>query len=658
MKRADVRVWALVILVGAAAATLLATLGLDTPAYASAPQLSWLVVAGLFLICEIFVINFPFRREALTLSLSEIPLVIGLFFLSPLELVGAQILGSAIALTAHRRQEAKKWLYNLAHFAIGATVASELFHAIARPGTSLTGSEVLAAVIATAVAMLSSIALVMLAIRVAGGNISSATVVRYLVVGAVGGVTNTSLGLMSVVLLRIDPHLVWLLGVPATTIFLAYRGYSSHRRQNEALTDLSEATRTVQRAVEVEPAMRTVLERARAIFFADVAAITFFPIERDEPAFEVRLGPEGESETLEVVTLDPTEGVWARVASEGRAILLAKPIENARLRAHFSARGLKDAMVAPLWGKDGAIGTMLVGNRAGNFETFRADDLSFFETFVNHIGLTLENLRLVARLQQSVGSLTERHKMKDEFLSMFSHEMRNPLMSILTNIDVLRDEGIDPNERKRHVDIMAGQAEQMRSLLEDLLMDARLSGGIVEPVFARVPVSNLIDRVITSCGPMLQRHVVATKIEEPLPEILSDYDLLHRILCNLVANAAKNSPAASMITIGSRREGDDVTIFVADEGAGIPAEHHERIFERFTRFDRSPGRVGGGLGLGLSICRRLAEALGARVQLVHSAPGAGSEFAIQIPIRRRDAVRDDDRAGNVVPLDALRRNIG
>jgi GAF domain-containing protein len=107
-------------------------------------------------------------------------------------------------------------------------------------------------------------------------------------------------------------------------------------------------------------------------------------------------------ESREIASLDPTEGVWARVASEGRGISLPRPIANDRLGKYFADRGIRDALVAPLFAQDSVVGTILVGNRLSNLATFGADDLRLFETFANHASASLENARLIRRLKRNV----------------------------------------------------------------------------------------------------------------------------------------------------------------------------------------------------------------------------------------------------------------
>lgn len=626
-------VWALSGLFAAAAAALWLVSGFDSAPYSHHLHIPWWALAAMFAFAEINVIHIQPRRETQTFSFSEIPIVLGLFFASPAELIAGQILGAAVALIAHRRQPTIKWTFNLAQLWVSVTLAVVAFRVLAHASGVLGGAEVAAAFVATAAAIVFGVVAIMAVLTVTEGPPDAKTIARHLWFGLLGTITNTSLALMAVALLRQDARTGWLLIVPVIAFFFAYRGYASHRRQHETLETFADATRTVQSSLDLEPAMRTVLERAREIFRADVAYVTFLPQEAGEPGIQARLGAGSDVEVLGTVESDPTEGVWARVLAEGRGVVLSAPINNERLRSHFEAQGMRDVLCAPLAGRDGPIGTMTLANRRGDVSTFGDDDLRLFEAFVRHIGSALENVRLVARLQMSLGDATARDRLKDEFLGTLSHELRGPITSMLANIGMLEMGDLTGDEARTGLRTVSEQAQHLRTLVEDLLMDVRLAGDAVEPIPGTISVADLMERVVAATRPWAREHHLAVRVDPAIPPLVTDADLVHRILCNLVGNAVKNSPEDSTVTVGAKREGDSAVFLVSDEGVGIPAEIQERIFERFFHLDRTARRGRSGTGLGLSICMRLADILGGRVWLARSEPGAGSEFALRVPLR-------------------------
>ena len=136
--------------------------------------------------------------------------------------------------------------------------------------------------------------------------------------------------------------------------------------------------------------------------------------------------------------------------------------------------------------------------------------------------------------------------------------------------------------------------------------------------------------------PLAERRDITLKIERPSMNMLvhADQERTAQVLANLVSNALNYSPAGSTVTLSALPEGSEVAILIRDQGAGLDEEQRERIFERFYRVDASRSRLGGGTGVGLTIARGLARAMGGDVQ-VTSEPNAGSVFRFSLPIPER-----------------------
>jgi signal transduction histidine kinase len=621
--------------IAAVSAVLIVTALVGEPAYDPGFALRWWVLAAMFCLTEMHVVHVQFKRETQTFSLNELPLVLGLFFATPSDLILGQIIGAGAALILHRRQPVMKWTFNLSHFTLSAAIASIAFRLLAREGAGFMGGrEMLASFTAAGLALIVGTFAVMLAIWVIDGRPTSRFVGRSLAFGVIGAMTNASLALCAVVLLRDDPASAWLLAGPSAILFLAYRGYTSSRMKHETLASLSEVTRAVQMSSTVEPAMHTVLDQARRLMRAEVATITFLPLEGETSALEAQLAQDAEMESLMAVELDPTKGVWARVVAEGQGILLPRPIENPRLREHFAKLGMRDAIVAPLWGRDRIIGFLRVGNRSGDVETFTTDDLLLFETFVRHVGIALENARLLSHLERSVGSLKLMDQLKDEVLATLSHELRSPLASLRLHIEeMIHTQGARTDEGSDHLRVMAAQSERLRGIIEDLLTDARLGSGAVTSFPSKTSIGDVLDRIVESAALWHPRHRISVeRQQDPLLPVYSDRDIISSILNNLVSNACKYSPEGTTVTLRASEEQDGIKITVTDQGRGIAPELHGQVFDRFFRTASKETKTPG-VGLGLSICTRLASVLGGRVALERSRPGAGSVFSLWVPFR-------------------------
>ena len=153
-------------------------------------------------------------------------------------------------------------------------------------------------------------------------------------------------------------------------------------------------------------------------------------------------------------------------------------------------------MVAPLFGEDEVVGTMIVGNRLGDVSTFDAEDLKLFETLANHASVSLENARLVGRLEESLAHLTEMNRLKDDFVASVSHELRTPLTSILGYVKTLLRPDVDFKESEEHqfLQTIERQGERLRVLIEDLLEVSRLESKEVRPVLSTISLPTLRGR--------------------------------------------------------------------------------------------------------------------------------------------------------------------
>jgi diguanylate cyclase (GGDEF)-like protein len=392
------RVWLFTLALATAAGAMFLIAIRHLPALDAPIVIDWWYLAIAYGIAEVLVVHLQFRRDTHSFSLSEIPLLVGLFFVRPDQLLLALLAGSAAALTLHRRQPAVKLGFNLANLALSTSLAIILFRVILGASDPLGPHGWSAAFIAAIAADIVSVVMITGAISLATSR--PADVTKLLGSGSVASFFNTCLALVTVTVIWIRPASAWQPLVLAALMFGAYRIYGGVRRKHESLEVLYESTRLLQQSTDVDGVIATLLRQGREMFRADAAEIVIIPT-GTEPGLEAVIqGDHFESRTI--TSLDPREGVWARVASEARGVCLARPISNDRLREHFAGRGIRDALVAPLFGQDAVIGTILVGNRQSDVATFRADDLKLFETYANHASASLENARLIDRLQRHV----------------------------------------------------------------------------------------------------------------------------------------------------------------------------------------------------------------------------------------------------------------
>jgi PAS domain S-box-containing protein len=229
-------------------------------------------------------------------------------------------------------------------------------------------------------------------------------------------------------------------------------------------------------------------------------------------------------------------------------------------------------------------------------------------------------------------------QMKSEFVAAVSHELRTPLTSIYGFAETLlrQDVLFGEDARRTFLGYIASESDRLTSIVDALLNVARLDTGDLQVNLAPTEVGAIVDEVVATVqeNGALEAHRFVVEVPERPLAAEADAEKLRQILGALVDNAVKYSPDGGTVTVAARRRGATVELEVADEGIGIPAAEHERIFRKFYRAD-TPGRdpSTGGTGLGLFIARGLVEAMGGHID-VDSEEGEGSRFSFALPAAR------------------------
>jgi signal transduction histidine kinase len=253
-----------------------------------------------------------------------------------------------------------------------------------------------------------------------------------------------------------------------------------------------------------------------------------------------------------------------------------------------------------------------------------------------HWGATtsLENSRLVERLEAALQQEKELSRMKDDFVAVVSHELRTPLTSIQGYLKTLLQLGPDLGDEQRRSFLEAAdrQSERLRRLIEQLLAVAKLEAHVEPVTLSFVSLAQVADNVVVDLRPSAHGHTFDLRFPAELPHVETDDAKVHQILSNLVENALKYSPPDTRVTVRAEERDGGVVIFVEDEGRGIPPEAHAQIFDRFFQVDGSATRSVGGTGLGLYICKKTSETIGGRLWLERST-SEGTTFCLWLPFR-------------------------
>jgi signal transduction histidine kinase len=228
----------------------------------------------------------------------------------------------------------------------------------------------------------------------------------------------------------------------------------------------------------------------------------------------------------------------------------------------------------------------------------------------------------------------ELERMKSNFLSVVSHELKTPLHSIKGFVDIILMGKTGPvtDLQRDFLGTVQEQTGHLQRLIEDLLEFSRLESGQVRLRPTPLPPAELAVIVVDKLAPLAQKKglTLTANLPQNLPEIEADPMRLEQVLTNLVENAIKFTPEGGRVQVCGWDRGEAVEIAVIDSGIGVPAEERERIFERFYQVDSSARRRYKGTGLGLTICRHIVTQHGGHIW-VEDAEGGGSAFHLVIP---------------------------
>lgn len=283
----------------------------------------------------------------------------------------------------------------------------------------------------------------------------------------------------------------------------------------------------------------------------------------------------------------------------------------------------------------------------------RGENIEHFETVrVRKDGRRLDVSLTISPIRNSEGKIVgaskiarditarkEEDRRKNEFLALLAHELRNPLAPLRNGLQVMRlaAEDRQATEQVRH--LMERQLEHLVRLVDDLLDVSRISRGKLALHKERLTLLSVIENTLEVCEGLLEQHGHELSLsvpEEPL-YVEADKTRLAQALCNLLSNAVKYSDPGTRIWLSAQREDQQAVIRVKDEGLGISAEMLPKIFDLFTQVDRSLEKSQGGLGVGLTIVKRLIEMHGGAVEAHSEGLGKGSEFVIRLPLALSEA---------------------
>jgi signal transduction histidine kinase len=278
---------------------------------------------------------------------------------------------------------------------------------------------------------------------------------------------------------------------------------------------------------------------------------------------------------------------------------------------------------APLIARSRNLGVITVAVRSGDRQ-YGPRDLTLIEELAARSALLLDNVRLYEQAQKAIAT-------RENMLAVVSHDLKDPLNSLVMGCEMLRDTASDPATRRR-IEIMRRSAQRMDHLIHDLLDLASLDRGTLSVNSQPCAVDAVVDEVFETFVPLAAEKQIALKreVSSGLPPLTCDRERVHQVLSNLLSNAIKFTPKAGHVELTVRAKSGGVVFCVSDTGPGIAAEQLPYVFDRFWQANRN-ARVG--TGLGLSIAKAIVEAHGGTIA-VRSTSGTGSAFEFTLPAKR------------------------
>ena len=430
------------------------------------------------------------------------------------------------------------------------------------------------------------------------------------------------------------------------------------RRTVGHLTVLHQAGLLFSSTLDREALLDKVLETLTRDLHYDRAMISFFdPIRqviKDARVVGVPLEIQEFARAREIPVSDPA-------SPEGIVLLQGKPLLIGDVHAVWDQlhplnrqlaqlTGTKSLMVVPLKTKDRILGSMMVDRMQEH--SLSQDDLELMVTFAHQVAIALDNtsayqqieelnVGLEAKVRERTAELEQADRLRSEFLSHVSHELKTPLTSIKGFLQNMLDGLTGPvNEKQqRYLSRMLENSERLIRMIEDLLDRTRIQTGKLELAPAELDLAHCVVDVIEQLRPLAQaKRQQLDAVYPTLPLLVwADRDRLFQIVINLIQNAMKFTPEEGRITVTVGQDGfRHAGISVRDTGPGIPPEYLEKIFDPFFRIKQSRSGVKG-LGLGLSIVRTLVELHGGAIE-ARSQQGKGAEMYFTLPLRQAAAL--------------------
>jgi signal transduction histidine kinase len=571
-----------------------------------------------------------FGRTQMTVSLTEIVLIVALFSLGP---IGVAISGAAGhgASRVARRVPPLKVLFNTANYLCACMVAASGFWLVgSRSIHDLAGwAAALAATLCFSIINLASIAAVLALVekrRMHDMFLRSAPLSVLVTLAA------APLGLVGLDLFHRATWGPLLLAPLAVAVGLNTRYAALQRDEHLRFERLYEAASRTSRLLGFDEAVEAVAREARSLLTGAYAVCC--AKSSTDAWVGVLVGEEGSV----VASAELVETVrrlsFGRQGQEMPLASMAPAVQRALPRT--------ESVVLALSPEESVVPLVLAVFRRGASEGLAAGHVETLSAFATQASLAVANGQLYAEVEDAFRHQVDLNRQKSDFVAAVSHELRTPLTTMLGSVQTLQRLGAraDDERREQLLEMTARQGKRLKRLIEELLLVAASEQSGIKCKQDPVDVAALLREVCAELTPPTARRV-SLSLPPQIATVVTDRLMLQQVLFNLVENASKYAPEGP-IEVGAVSVGANIVLSVRDYGPGIPAGQRNQVFERFVQLDQSTTRRSGGTGLGLYLSRQLATALGGELQLAAS-DGPGCCFTLTLPAASGPAPTGPDR---------------
>ncbi len=337
------------------------------------------------------------------------------------------------------------------------------------------------------------------------------------------------------------------------------------------------------------------------------------------------------------------ELLWGRLFITSDMTLLMKDLPQ-----------IKTLILSPVMRSNELIGVLTMGTKRAEREiTDEEKELIMVTTNLINFAFKIQDVEItLSQVTQEVykmnSKLHDLDKIKDDFVSITSHELRTPMTAIRSYAWMALNRADNPlsEKLKRYLQRTLVSTERLINLVNDMLNVSRIESGRIEIAPQAFNIQNLVGEVLVEIDAKArEKNLTIKSINTEIPKIFADPNKVHQVLLNLLGNSLKFSPVNGWINISYFHDGEMVDVIVEDNGIGVTKEDIPRLFKKFSRLDSSfvAASSSGGTGLGLYICKSLIELMSGKIWVESAGEGKGSKFTFSLPVATSKLIEESEK---------------